>query len=113
MEIYLCVLILGFLALIIRHLIKESLEGFSSNANTGGGGSAAVITHQNSAGVKHTAGLMKSAKERVKSLISNVSKSIDTMKKDVKKNTVDIAKNAENNMKMVAAVKDDKKKKKK
>ena len=42
-----------------------------------------------------------------------MSKSIDTMQKDVKKNTVDIAKNAENNMKMVAAVKDDKKKKKK
>ncbi len=43
METYVVALILGFLALIIRHAIKESLEGFTSN--TSSGGSAAVITH--------------------------------------------------------------------
>ena len=111
METYVVALILGFLALIIRHAIKESLEGFTSN--TSSGGSAAVITHQNTAGIKHTDDLIKSAKERIKTLISNVSKSIEGMKKNVEKNTANIAKNAQNNMKMVAAVQADKKKKKK
>ena len=108
METYVVALILGFLALIIRHAIRESLEGFTSNDS-----SVAVITHQNAAGIKHTDGLITNAKERIKTLIDNVSKSIEGMKKDVEKNTANIAKNSQNNKRMVAAVKVNKNKKKK
>ena len=115
METYLLALILGLLALIIRHIIKGSLEGFATKgqASSSGSGDIAVMTHHNTAGVKHTDELIKTAKEKIKSLISNVSKSIDTMSKQVEANISNIAKNTENDMKMAAAVKEDKDKKKK
>ena len=114
METYLLALILGFLALIIRYSIKGSLEGFSSadQKNSGSGTETpAIMTHQNTAGIKHTDDLIKSTEAKIKTLISNVSKSIDKMKKNVDKNTATIAKNKSNDKKMAAAVKHDKKKK--
>jgi len=113
METYFVVLILGLLTLIIRYTIKGSLEGFDSKGqDTSSGGSSAVMTHQNTAGIKHINELMKTAKDKINSLISNVSKSIDTMSKKVEENTTNITKNTNNDKKMAAAVKENKKKKK-
>ena len=118
METYLLALILGLLALIIRHTIKGCLEGFASNKQStasgdtsGSGDEVAIITHQNTAGIKHTDSLIQTAKDKIKSAIANVSKSIDAMAKKVEKNITDIATNTENDKKMKAAVTPPKKKK--
>ena len=117
METYLLALILGLLALIIRHTIKGCLEGFASNkqsttsGDTSDSGNSAIMTHQNTAGIKHTDSLIQTAKDKIKSAIANVSKSIDAMSKKVEKNTTNIATNTENDKKMKAAVTPPKKKK--
>jgi len=117
METYLLALILGLLALIIRYAIKGCLEGFASNKQSTASGDAsdsgnlAIITHQNTAGIKHTDNLIQTAKDKIKSAIANVSKSIDAMSKKVEKNTTNIAKNTDNDKKMAAAVTPPKKKK--
>ena len=99
MKTYLRILIVVLFFLIMRYCfycMKAHLEGFCSVTGNSDSGCRSIIMNKNTSAIQHTNKSIDNVKERIKTLISNTSKSIDTANTSVKANTANIAINTEN-----------------